>query len=99
MNPTRQKLMILCVGAAFFLLACQGVDYRQEYSTQETIPGKAGTDHVAASVGGAPPSAAEGRGTPPAAVDSGALTLPATFKATLPCADCGGILYFRIDFK
>jgi len=39
MNPTRQKLMILCMGAAFLLLACQGVGYRPELSIQETAPG------------------------------------------------------------
>jgi len=39
MNPTRQKLIILCMGAAFLLLACQGVGYRPELSIQETAPG------------------------------------------------------------
>jgi copper homeostasis protein (lipoprotein) len=61
-------LILLCVGAAFFLFACQGVDHRRESSTQETTPGKA----VIAPAG---------------------LKLPATFKGTLPCADCEGIRY------
>ena len=81
MNPTRQKLMILCMGAAFLLLACQGVGYRPESSVQETAPSKEST------------SWGKAHSTPPEAVDSGALTLPATFKGTLPCANCVGIRY------
>ncbi|MBP1688423.1 MAG: hypothetical protein H6Q33_4566 [Deltaproteobacteria bacterium] len=66
MNPVRQNLMILCVGAAFLLLACQGV-------------------------GAGPSASAKGQSAAPAAVSS--LRLPATFKGTLPCADCEGIRY------
>ena len=95
MNPTRYKLKILCVGAAFLLLAlgCQGVGYRPESSAQETAPSKAGMDQVAASGGAGPPSSAKGPGTPPTTVDSAGLKLPATFRGTLPCADCEGIRY------
>jgi len=62
MNPTKRqgaviKSMILFLGAAFTLLACQAVGYRPESS------------------------------------DSAGLELPATFKGTLPCADCEGIRY------
>jgi len=85
--------MILCVGAAFLLLACQVVGYRPESSAQETAPSKGDTDQVAASGGSGPPSSAKGGGTPPTTVDSAGLKLPATFRGTLPCADCEGIRY------
>jgi len=98
MNPTRQqgvvvKLMMLCVGAAFLLLACQVVGYRPESSAKETAPGKVDTVKVAASGGAGPPSSSKGSSAPTTTADYAGLKLPATFKGTLPCADCEGIRY------
>jgi uncharacterized lipoprotein NlpE involved in copper resistance len=98
MNPTEQqgavvKLIILCVGAAFLLLACQVVGYRPGYPAKETAPDKLDTVNVAASGGAGPPSSSKGHSAPTTTADYVGLKLPATFKGTLPCADCEGIRY------
>jgi copper homeostasis protein (lipoprotein) len=87
------KPIFLCVGAAFLLLASQVVGYRLESSAQETASGKVGTDQFAGPGGDAPSSLYKGRSDLPTTVDFTELKLPASFKGTLPCADCEGIRY------
>jgi copper homeostasis protein (lipoprotein) len=81
------------MGAAFLLLACQVAGYRLGSSDQVTAPGKVGTTKVDAPGVAGPSSSDKMRCAPPETAASGELKLPATFKGTLPCADCDGISY------
>jgi len=87
------KQTIFCVGAAFLLLAYQVAGYRLDASAQEMAAGKVGTVSAAASGGAAPASSGKAISAPAETIDAAGLKLPATFKGTLPCADCEGIRY------
>jgi len=90
------KQTIFCMGAAFLLLACQVAGYRSEASAPEIAAGKASTVKIAASGDGGPPASGKVSSAPAETVNAAGLKLPATFKGTLPCADCEGIRYTLI---
>ena len=87
------KQTIFCVGAAFLFLACQVAGDRSEASAPEIAAGKASTVKIAASGDGGPPASGKASSAPAETVNAAGLKLPATFKGTLPCADCEGIRY------
>jgi len=87
------KQTISCMGAAFLLLACQVAGCRSEASAPEIAAGQVGTVKAAASGAGVLRASDTASSVPAETVNAAGLKLPATFKGTLPCADCEGIRY------